>query len=112
MVSMAQEHLSNLTLLNVTGKPEVGELVHAGQSRSQHCGGCKPWFRRAQNFGASRSAVWSKGRRRKRFWKWPSLWAPTLSFSACALRKEASVPQRICCNRWRIKWLHARSARS
>lgn len=30
-VSMAQEHQSNLTLLNVTGKPEVGELVHAGQ---------------------------------------------------------------------------------
>jgi len=30
-VSLAQEHLSNLTLLNVAGKPEVGELVHAGQ---------------------------------------------------------------------------------
>src|SRR4029077_1477166 len=30
-VSMAQEHLSNLTFLNVTGKSEVGELVHAGQ---------------------------------------------------------------------------------
>jgi nucleotide-binding universal stress UspA family protein len=30
-VSMAQEHQSNLTLLNVTGKAEVGELVHAGQ---------------------------------------------------------------------------------
>jgi nucleotide-binding universal stress UspA family protein len=30
-VSLAQEHQSNLTLLNVTGKPEVGELVHAGQ---------------------------------------------------------------------------------
>ncbi len=30
-VSLAQEHLSNLTLLNITGKPEVGELVHAGQ---------------------------------------------------------------------------------
>jgi nucleotide-binding universal stress UspA family protein len=30
-VSLAQEHLSNLTLLNVTGKAEVGELVHAGQ---------------------------------------------------------------------------------
>jgi nucleotide-binding universal stress UspA family protein len=30
-VSMAQEHQSNLTLLNVTCKPEVGELVHAGQ---------------------------------------------------------------------------------
>lgn len=30
-VSMAQEHQSNLTLLNVTGKSEVGELVHAGQ---------------------------------------------------------------------------------
>ncbi len=30
-VSMAQEHLSNLTLLNVTSKPEPGELVHAGQ---------------------------------------------------------------------------------
>jgi nucleotide-binding universal stress UspA family protein len=30
-VSLAQEHLSNLTLLNVTGKSEVGELVHAGQ---------------------------------------------------------------------------------
>jgi len=30
-VSMAQEHQSNLTLLNVTGKTEVGELVHAGQ---------------------------------------------------------------------------------
>jgi nucleotide-binding universal stress UspA family protein len=29
-VSMAQEHQSNLTLLNTTGKPEVGELVHAG----------------------------------------------------------------------------------
>lgn len=29
--SMAQEHQSNLTLLNVTGKPEAGELVHAGQ---------------------------------------------------------------------------------
>jgi nucleotide-binding universal stress UspA family protein len=28
---MAQEHQSNLTLLNVTGKPEAGELVHAGQ---------------------------------------------------------------------------------
>lgn len=31
VVSLAQEHLSNLTLLNVAGKPEVGELVHAGQ---------------------------------------------------------------------------------
>lgn len=30
-VSLAQEHLSNLTLLNVAGKPAVGELVHAGQ---------------------------------------------------------------------------------
>jgi nucleotide-binding universal stress UspA family protein len=30
-VSVAQEHQSNLTLLNVTGKTEVGELVHAGQ---------------------------------------------------------------------------------
>lgn len=30
-VSLAQEHQSNLTLLNVTGKQEVGELVHAGQ---------------------------------------------------------------------------------
>ncbi len=30
-VSLAQEHQSNLMLLNVTGKPEVGELVHAGQ---------------------------------------------------------------------------------
>lgn len=29
-VSLAQEHQSNLTLLNVTGKPVVGELVHAG----------------------------------------------------------------------------------
>jgi len=27
-VSLAQEHQSNLTLLNVTGKPETGELVH------------------------------------------------------------------------------------
>lgn len=30
-VSLAQEHQSNLTLLNVAGKPAVGELVHAGQ---------------------------------------------------------------------------------
>jgi nucleotide-binding universal stress UspA family protein len=30
-VSLAQEHQSNLTLLNVAGKAEVGELVHAGQ---------------------------------------------------------------------------------
>ena len=30
-ISLAQEHLSNLTLLNVVGKPETGELVHAGQ---------------------------------------------------------------------------------
>ena len=30
-VSLAQEHMSKLTLLNVAGKPEVGELVHAGQ---------------------------------------------------------------------------------
>jgi len=30
-VSLAQEHQSNLTILNVTGKAEVGELVHAGQ---------------------------------------------------------------------------------
>jgi nucleotide-binding universal stress UspA family protein len=30
-VSLAQEHQANLTLLNVTGKPEVGELVHTGQ---------------------------------------------------------------------------------
>jgi nucleotide-binding universal stress UspA family protein len=30
-VSLAQEHQSNLTLLNVTGKAEVGELVHAGE---------------------------------------------------------------------------------
>lgn len=30
-VSLAQEHQSNLTLLNVTGKPEIEELVHAGQ---------------------------------------------------------------------------------
>jgi len=29
-VSLAQEHLSNLTLMNATGKTEVGELVHAG----------------------------------------------------------------------------------
>lgn len=28
-VSLAQEHQSNLTLLNVTGRPEKGELVHA-----------------------------------------------------------------------------------
>jgi nucleotide-binding universal stress UspA family protein len=28
-VSLAQEHASNLTLLNVAGKPEKGELVHA-----------------------------------------------------------------------------------
>jgi nucleotide-binding universal stress UspA family protein len=30
-VSIAQEHQSDLTLLNVTGKPEAGELVHAKQ---------------------------------------------------------------------------------
>lgn len=30
-VSVAQEHQSHLTLLNVTGKTQVGELVHAGQ---------------------------------------------------------------------------------
>ena len=30
-VSIAQEHQSDLTLLNVTGKPEAGELVHARQ---------------------------------------------------------------------------------
>jgi nucleotide-binding universal stress UspA family protein len=30
-VSLAQEHQSNLTLLNVAGKPEVGDLVHAEQ---------------------------------------------------------------------------------
>jgi len=30
-VSLAQEHLSNLTLLHVTGKAEVGDLVHAEQ---------------------------------------------------------------------------------
>jgi nucleotide-binding universal stress UspA family protein len=30
-VSLAQEHQANLTLLNVTCNPEVGELVHAGQ---------------------------------------------------------------------------------
>jgi nucleotide-binding universal stress UspA family protein len=30
-VSLAQEHQSNLTLLNVTGKSDTGELVHAGQ---------------------------------------------------------------------------------
>jgi nucleotide-binding universal stress UspA family protein len=30
-VSFAQEHESNLTLLNVSAKPEIGELVHAGQ---------------------------------------------------------------------------------
>jgi nucleotide-binding universal stress UspA family protein len=30
-VSLAQEHQANLTLLNVTCDPEVGELVHAGQ---------------------------------------------------------------------------------
>jgi len=30
-VSLAQEHQSNLTLLNVSGKSEIGELVHAGQ---------------------------------------------------------------------------------
>jgi nucleotide-binding universal stress UspA family protein len=30
-VSVAQEHQSNLTLLNVTGKTAAGELVHAGQ---------------------------------------------------------------------------------
>jgi nucleotide-binding universal stress UspA family protein len=30
-VSLAQEHLSNLTLLNVAGKSAVGELVHEGQ---------------------------------------------------------------------------------
>jgi nucleotide-binding universal stress UspA family protein len=30
-VSLAQEHQSKLTILNVTGKPEVEELVHASQ---------------------------------------------------------------------------------
>ncbi len=30
-ISLAQEHLAKLTLLNVTGKPEKEELVHAGQ---------------------------------------------------------------------------------
>jgi nucleotide-binding universal stress UspA family protein len=30
-VSLAQEHQSNLTLLNIAGKPEVGDLVHAEQ---------------------------------------------------------------------------------
>jgi nucleotide-binding universal stress UspA family protein len=30
-VSLAQEHQSNLTLLNVAGKPEIGDLVHAAQ---------------------------------------------------------------------------------
>ena len=30
-VSLAQEHQSNLTLLNVAGAPEVGDLVHAEQ---------------------------------------------------------------------------------
>jgi nucleotide-binding universal stress UspA family protein len=30
-VSLAQEHLSNLTLLNVAGKSAAGELVHEGQ---------------------------------------------------------------------------------
>jgi nucleotide-binding universal stress UspA family protein len=30
-VSVAQEHQSHLTLLNVTGKTQVGELVYAGQ---------------------------------------------------------------------------------
>jgi nucleotide-binding universal stress UspA family protein len=30
-VSVAQEHQSNLTLLHVTGRTQVGELVHAGQ---------------------------------------------------------------------------------
>jgi nucleotide-binding universal stress UspA family protein len=30
-VSLAQEHQSNLTLLNVTGEPEVEELVHPAQ---------------------------------------------------------------------------------
>jgi nucleotide-binding universal stress UspA family protein len=30
-VSVAQEHQSNLTLLNVTGRTQVGELVHAAQ---------------------------------------------------------------------------------
>ena len=29
--AMAQEHQSNLTLLNVAGKSEVGDLVHAEQ---------------------------------------------------------------------------------
>ena len=50
-VSLAQEHLSNLTLLNITGEPEVGELVHAGQY-------AESTMRRLQSLVPSGAELW------------------------------------------------------
>jgi nucleotide-binding universal stress UspA family protein len=52
-VSMAQEHLSNLTFLNVTGKSEVGELVHAGQYKEST-------MRRLQSLVPAGAELWCK----------------------------------------------------
>jgi len=50
-VSLAQEHQSNLTLLNVTGEPEKGELVHARQYTEST-------LRRLQNLLPSNVRMW------------------------------------------------------
>ena len=50
-VSMAQEHQSNLTLLNVAGKPEAGELVHAGQYKEST-------LRRLQSLVPEEAELW------------------------------------------------------
>jgi nucleotide-binding universal stress UspA family protein len=50
-VSLAQEHQSNLTLLNVTGKPVTGELVHAGQYKES-------MLRRLQTLVPPQAELW------------------------------------------------------
>jgi len=54
-VSLAQEHLSSLTLLNVTGKSEVGELVHAGQYKEST-------MRRLQSLVPAGAELWCEPR--------------------------------------------------
>ena len=54
-VSLAQEHQSNLTMLNVTGKAEVGELVHAGQY-------VESTLRRLRSLVPAEAALWCEPR--------------------------------------------------
>ena len=52
-MSLAQEHQSDLTLLNVTGSSEAGELVHAGQYKEST-------LRRLQTLVPVGAEVWCK----------------------------------------------------